>query len=182
MENFCVDICKKNTYFWRLSYSERMIYLIAKYLRRQFPTVQNITVADLKEKIDKEADILIIDTRTEEEYNVSFIPNAKLLSYKSEKTEVVEFLEQNEVERRDAVVCYCSLGYRSSVLAEKILTARPDLQDLQVEVYNLEGSIFQWVNSNLGVSNLSGDTVHCAHPFSYMWGILGLRYSKWGWQ
>ena len=158
-----------------------MIYFIAKYLRRQFPTVQNITVADLKQKIDNEDDILIIDTRTEEEYNVSFIPNAKLLSYKSEKTEIAEFLQQNEVERREAVVCYCSLGYRSSVLAEKIRAVRPDLEDLQVEVYNLEGSIFQWVNSNLGVSNPSGDTVHCAHPFSYMWGILGLRYSKWGW-
>ena len=155
-----------------------MIYLIAKYLRRQFPTVQNITVAELKQKIDNEDDILLIDSRTEEEYNVSFIPKAKLLSYKSEKTEIAEFLQQNEVEKREAVVCYCSLGYRSSVLAEKIRDCRPDLQ---VEVYNLEGSIFQWVNSNLGVSNPSGDTVHCAHPFNYMWGILGLRYSRWGW-
>ena len=155
-----------------------MIYFIAKYLRRQFPTVKNITVADLKQKIDNEDDILIIDTRTEEEYNLSFIPNAKLLSYKSEKTEIAEFLRQNEVEKKEAVVCYCSLGYRSSVLAEKIQDSRPDLQ---VEIYNLEGSIFQWVNSNLGVSNPSGETLHCAHPYSYMWGILGLRYSKWGW-
>ena len=155
-----------------------MIYFIAKYLRRQFPSVQNISVADLKKKIDNEDDILIIDTRTEEEYNVSFIPNAKFLSYKSEKTEIAEFLQQNEVEKREAVVCYCSLGYRSSVLAEKIRDVCPDLQ---VEVYNLEGSIFQWVNCNLGVSNPSGDTVHTAHPYSYMWGILGLRYSKWGW-
>ena len=171
---------EKKTLVGGLSPSKRMIYFIAKYLRRQFPTVQNITVADLKEKIDKEADILIIDTRTEEEYNVSFIPKAKLLSYKSEKTEIAEFLQQNEVEKREAVVCYCSLGYRSSVLAEKIQTCLPE-PDLQVEVYNLEGSIFQWVNRDLGVSNPSGDTVHCAHPFSYMWGILGLRYSKWGW-
>ena len=155
-----------------------MIYFIAKYLRRQFPTVKNITVTDLKQKIDNEDDILIIDTRTEEEYNLSFIPNAKLLSYKSEKTEIAEFLCQNEVEKKEAVVCYCSLGYRSSVLAKKIQDIRPDLQ---VEIYNLEGSIFQWVNSNLGVSNPSGETLHCAHPYSYMWGILGLRYSKWGW-
>ena len=156
-----------------------MIYFIAKYLKRQFPNVKNITVADLKQKIDNEDDILIIDTRSEEEFNVSFIPSAKLLSYKSEKTEIAEFLEQNEVERREAVVCYCSLGYRSSVLVEKIRDVRPDLQ---VEVYNLEGSIFKWVNSDLGVSNPSGDTVHCAHPFSLAWGILGLKYSRWRWQ
>ena len=156
-----------------------MIYFIAKYLRRQFPGVQNISVADLKKKIDNEDDILIIDTRTEEEYNLSFIPNAKLLSYKSEKTDIAEFLRQNDVEKREAVVCYCSLGYRSSVLAEKIQDIRPDLQ---VEIYNLEGSIFKWVNSDLGVSNPSGDTVHCAHPFSLAWGILGLKYSRWRWQ
>ena len=156
-----------------------MLYFIVKYLRRQFPDVQNISVTELKKKIDNEDDVLIIDTRTPEEYNVSFIPNAKLLSYKSSQAEVKHFLHENEIERRDCVVCYCSLGYRSSLLARKI---REYNKDLQVEVYNLEGSIFKWVNSDLGVSNPSGDTVHCAHPFSLAWGILGLKYSRWRWQ
>ena len=136
-----------------------MLYLIVKYLRRQFPDVPNISVEELERKIESEADILIIDSRTEEEYNVSFIPTAKFLHYKSSQRDVEDFLRQNEVERRESVVCYCSLGYRSSVLAEKIRSYQPDLQ-----VYNLEGSIFKWVNSNLSVVNPSGDTVHCAHP------------------
>ena len=156
-----------------------MLYLIVKYLRRQFPDVPNISVDELKRKIDSDADVLIIDSRTEEEYNVSFIPTAKLLPYKSSQTEVEDFLRENEVERRDSVVCYCSLGYRSSVLAGRIREYQPDLQ---VKVYNLEGSIFKWVNSNLSVVNPSGDTVQCAHPFSYMWGLLALKYSKWRWQ
>ena len=158
---------------------DTMLYLIVKYLRRQFPDVPNISVDELKRKIDSDADVLIIDSRTEEEYNVSFIPTAKLLPYKSSQTEVEDFLRENEVERRDSVVCYCSLGYRSSVLAGRIREYQPDLQ---VEVYNLEGSIFKWVNSNLSVVNPSGDTVQCAHPFSYMWGLLALKYSKWRWQ
>ena len=156
-----------------------MLYFIVKYLKRQFPDVKNITVTDLKAKVDNKEDILIIDTRTAEEYNVSFIPEAKHLSYKSSEAEVEEFLAENQAERRDLIVCYCSLGYRSSVLAQNI---RSYNRDLQVDVCNLEGSIFQWVNSDFSVENPSGDTVHCAHPFNYMWGILGLRYSRWRWQ
>ena len=156
-----------------------MLSFIVKYLKRQFPDVKNITVTDLKAKVDNKDDILIIDSRTTEEYSVSFIPEAKHLSFKSTESEVLEFLTENQAERRDLIVCYCSLGYRSSVLAGRIREYQPDLQ---VEVYNLEGSIFKWVNSNLSVVNPSGDTVQSAHPFSYMWGLLALKYSKWRWQ
>ena len=41
------------------------------------------------------------------------------------------------------VVCYCSLGYRSSVLAARLPSLLPGLPPARV--YNLSGSIFQVV-------------------------------------
>ena len=45
-----------------------------------------------------------------------------------------------------------------------------------VKAYNLEGSIFQWANENRPLDGSEG-----VHPFSYVWGCLGLRWANWRW-
>jgi hypothetical protein len=63
------------------------------------------------------------------------------------------------------IVVYCSVGYRSSVLARK-------LQDMGVtRVYNLEGSIFKWANEERPLVR-NGDTVQKVHPYDAYWGKL----------
>jgi len=76
------------------------------------------------------------------------------------------------LDKETRIVCYCSLGYRSSILAEKI--SKSGLEN--VKAYNLEGSIFKWANEN---KSLEGSQL--VHPFSYVWGLLGLDFSKWQW-
>ena len=48
------------------------------------------------------------------------------------------------------VVCYCSLGYRSSALAQQLAYEldKPVHQELKSKtvIYNLEGSILKWAN------------------------------------
>lgn len=63
------------------------------------------------------------------------------------------------------IVVYCSVGYRSSILARK-------LQDKGfTNVYNLEGSIFKWANE--GRPLVQGKvTVHKVHPYNAHWGHL----------
>jgi hypothetical protein len=46
-----------------------------------------------------------------------------------------------------------------------------------VKAYNLEGSIFKWSNENRELDGGDGGV----HPFSYLWGGLGLQWSKWRW-
>ena len=64
-----------------------------------------------------------------------------------------------------SIVVYCSVGYRSSILAEK-------LQDMGfTKVYNLEGSIFKWDNE--GRPLVQGKvTVRKVHPYNAHWGNL----------
>ena len=90
------------------------------------------------------------------------------------------------------VVCYCSVGYRSSVIAERILELREEGHLLPgVQPYNLRGSIFQWASEgrNLTRAELSDGKGGCVetqvktvHPFSRLWGSLALPFSLWQWE
>jgi len=117
-------------------------------------------------------DLIIIDTRNKDEYLVSRLENAKHFHFKESDQELQKFITENADSKPTDVVCYCSLGYRSSILADKI----NKLELSNIKAYNLEGSIFKWANEN---RPLQGS--QAVHPFSYLWGILGLNWSKWQW-
>lgn len=74
------------------------------------------------------------------------------------------------------VVCYCSVGYRSSYLAQQLLCEldKPVYQELKskVVVYNLEGSIFKWANEGKDLEDNRGRKTIVAHPYNVVWGKL----------
>lgn len=73
------------------------------------------------------------------------------------------------------MVCYCSVGYRSSLLANKLL---PHLQSQGIPVYNLKGGLFQWAIEG---GELQGDIPHKVHQYSSLWGRLlpeHMRYKE----
>ena len=86
------------------------------------------------------------------------------------------------------LVCYCSVGYRSSILAEQILKLKEDGQlPCGLRPVNLEGSIFQWASEGRSLTR-KGQTgvpveikVTTVHPFSTVWGALTLPFSLWQW-
>ena len=85
------------------------------------------------------------------------------------------------------LVCYCSVGYRSSIVAEQILKLKEDGQLPQgLRPVNLEGSIFQWASEGRSLTR-KGQTgvsveVTTVHPFSTVWGALTLPFSLWQWE
>ena len=67
---------------------------------------------------------------------------------------------------RDApIVTYCSVGYRSSAVAERLE------EQGYTRVWNLEGSIFEWANQGLPVVR-DGEEVSQVHPYNRRWGRL----------
>ena len=63
------------------------------------------------------------------------------------------------------IVTYCSVGYRSAGVAQRLRAAG------FTQVYNLEGSLFRWANE--GRPLYRGDTlVHQVHPYDRVWGTL----------
>jgi hypothetical protein len=63
------------------------------------------------------------------------------------------------------VVVYCSVGWRSAALADRLLAAGLD------DVHNLRGSIFDWANKGLPLVR-DGEPAREVHPYGRLWGLL----------
>ena len=76
------------------------------------------------------------------------------------------------------MVCYCSVGYRSSIVAEKLKQFLRSQGRKDVKIYNLEGGVFQWAIEG---RELEGERKTQVHPYSMFWGKLlpaHLRHSN----
>jgi rhodanese-related sulfurtransferase len=103
--------------------------------------------------------VILLDTRAREEYEVSHIPGAIWVGYEDFDAERVANLD-----RQKEVIVYCSVGYRSEKVGGQ-------LQDLGFEhVQNLYGSIFEWANQSYPLVSPSGDTIRQIHAYNRVWG------------
>lgn len=119
-------------------------------------TVPTIGVSELKKELKE---VYLFDAREKEEYNVSHIPGAEYLGYSS-----FEESQLKSIPKDAKVVLYCSIGYRSEKIGEK-------LQEMGfTNVHNLYGSIFEWVNQGHGVVNENGTSTREVHVYNRQWG------------
>ena len=140
--------------------SQQLIWFyINSRIRYEFPTVTHITSQTLAQWLQHpETFPQIIDTRKPHEFAVSHLMGAQNI------TTVAAACAAN-LNRERAIVTYCSVGYRSARLAEK-------LQHLGFKrVLNLEGSIFQWANEGRLVMCGNQPTT-AVHPYNQAWGKL----------
>jgi len=126
-------------------------------IRTEFPEVRQLPVRELAARADLP---VLLDVREAREYEVSHLAGARRARTKSEALAALE-----GVPRDAEVVLYCSVGYRSSQLAQELAGAG------YTNVANLEGSIFEWANAGHPV--VQGDTeVDEVHPYDKKWGQL----------
>lgn len=103
--------------------------------------------------------VILLDTRSREEYDVSHIPGALWVGYDSFDPSRIR-----ELDKEKEVIVYCSVGYRSEKIGSQ-------LKDLGFEhVQNLYGSIFEWANASYPLVRSAGDTVNQIHPYNRVWG------------
>ena len=178
------------------------------YVRQKFPDVCHMTTDDLDTRLNRTSisnqpdetsktisepknPIVIVDCRRRDEFEVSHIPDAKCLHFQTEDRILLDFLleETQKYLNIDTatdeinVVCYCSLGYRSSMLAqriEKLTKSDSALNRKSIKVWNLEGSIFKWANENRHMIDTNKKPTKFAHPFSYTFCMF-LQKDYWKW-
>lgn len=118
----------------------------------------SVPVISVQELHDNQSDYVILDTREKEEYDVSHIQGAKYIGYKK-----FDKKEMAEIPKDAKIVLYCSVGYRSEKIGKK-------LQKLgYTEVYNLFGSIFEWVNQGYMVVDNLNHPVFKIHTYNKNW-------------
>jgi len=131
--------------------------LLSVYNTRSVPY---ISVEELKMRQTNE-EVLLLDTREQNEFDVSHIPSAIFVGYSGFSSEKIT----EEIQDKDAtIVVYCSLGIRSEVIGEKLKKAG------FTKVYNLYGGIFEWKNRDYAVVDASEEETENVHICSKAWG------------
>ena len=117
-------------------------------------SVKTIAPNDVK----REPNMVILDARERAEYDVSHLPNAVFIGYNNFEKKIVDSLAKDK-----PIVVYCSIGYRSEKIGEK-------LQKLGfTKVYNLYGSIFEWVNQGNAIVDKNNQPTKKVHTYNKNW-------------
>ena len=76
----------------------------------------NITAEDAKQIMDTEEGYIILDVRTQEEYDEGHIPGAIVISHE----EIAEKAEDVLTDKDQLILVYCRSGRRSKIAAEAL--------------------------------------------------------------
>lgn len=118
-------------------------------------TVPVMGVEELK-KIQSE--VHLFDTREKEEYEVSHIEGAHYLGYDDFDSDRL-----GDLKKEDKIVLYCSIGYRSEKIGERLQAMG------YTNVYNLYGSLFDWVNRGYPIVQSNGEATQKVHTYDRNW-------------
>lgn len=117
----------------------------------------SVPVMDVDKAFLEKREIIFLDAREKEEYSISHIPGARYVGYKH-----FEVSNNLDIPKNKIIVVYCSIGYRSEKIAEKFKKAG------YYRVFNLYGSIFEWVNRGYPVENDRGQVAQ-VHGYNKKW-------------
>ena len=121
-------------------------------------TIPLISVSELKAEMST---VYILDAREKNEYEVSHIPYARHIGYRNLDETVL-----TNIPKESKIIIYCSVGYRSEKIGKKLKNKGYS------NVFNLYGSLFEWVNHGYPIENAKGNTTHEVHTYNKNW-------SKW---
>jgi rhodanese-related sulfurtransferase len=135
---------------------------VEAWVRSEFPDVEQVSTDELEKELESDRDHapLLLDVRGEDEYRVSHIPGAIRVEPGGDLPDSLRSLA-----RDTPIVAYCSVGYRSSQLVERLK------KEGFTHAKNLEGSIFEWANKDYPLER-DGKPVHEVHPYDETWGRL----------
>ena len=129
---------------------------------RKFPDVKWIGGSQLTRWMNDpgRARPVVLDARTADEFAVSHLAGAvRIDPYRPLLRPLRGFPKDT------AIVVYCSVGYRSARVAHWLAGQGYS------QVYNLEGSLFQWANEGKPVFRKKWP-VDEVHPYDPTWGLL----------
>lgn len=130
--------------------------------RFMLKTLLSHTVPEIDVATAAEADnsTLFLDARERNEYDVSHIQGALWVGYDD-----FDMARLAGVPKETPLVVYCSVGYRSEKISERLLAAG------YTNVANLYGGVFEWKNQDHPVVDPQGQPTEEVHAFNRTWGI-----------
>ena len=125
-----------------------------------FPDVTQMGRDEFLDLMSTGETFVLLDVRRAAEYRVSRISGSRRVAPASRAQSVLRDLGPGSAALR--IILYCSVGFRSSVLARRLQVAGFE------GCANLSGGIFGWVNDGRAALNDLGET-SAVHPYSSIW-------------
>jgi rhodanese-related sulfurtransferase len=113
---------------------------------------------DVDKLYNNYSDYQILDAREMEEYQISHLPGASFGGYDHFSMDNLSSFDTNM-----PIVVYCSIGYRSEKIGEKLAAAG------YKRVFNLYGSIFEWANRGYPLDDPQGQRTNRLHTYNKSW-------------
>jgi rhodanese-related sulfurtransferase len=123
-------------------------------------TLLSNSVEQISIKEAAKTNAIFLDARTKAEYNVSHIEGSIWVGYENFQLDAIDQLPRDK-----QIIVYCSVGYRSEKIGEKLKSAG------FINTYNLYGGIFEWVNTGKEIVNSSGEPTRQVHAYNKVWGV-----------
>jgi rhodanese-related sulfurtransferase len=124
-------------------------------------TVKIIRPNEVVKSMVNNTSVILLDTRTLAEFDVSHLPGARFLNYDFYTT-----ADLIAIPKDSKVIVYCSVGYRSERVGEKLMELG------YKNVSNIYGGIFEWKNEGFEVVNKLNQRTDSVHTYNRNW-------SKW---
>lgn len=137
----------------------------------RYHDVAQVESQQMLQQIARKSPLVLIDVREAQEYAVSHLPGAVRVDPDASAAEVLAAL--GPVQPGSQIAKYCSVGVRSSRLAErsqKLLQAQGAMS-----VSNLRGGIFRWHADRRPLVDARGPT-DAIHGFDRRWSKLIPRH------
>jgi rhodanese-related sulfurtransferase len=138
----------------------RVKVMYANY-KKSFPEVMDISAESALLKFKKGSKIIFVDVRKSSEQAISMLPGAITDR---------EFLKNPDAYADHLVIGYCSIGYRSGKLAQK-------LKKKGVRMVNFRGGILAWLHAG-GEIYKNGMPVNRVHVYGKKWDLAPSAYES----
>lgn len=119
----------------------------------------SVNEVSVQEAAALKEEAIFLDAREPAEFKVSHIEDAKFIGY-----EHFSLANVKDIPKDKKIIVYCSVGYRSEKISEKLLEA--GFKD----VSNMYGGIFEWKNQDQEVVDDKG-TTEKVHAYDRIWGF-----------
>ena len=137
-----------------------------KHVRASFPGIRHGEPDEVARLLsDGGEHVVLLDAREEGEWEVSHLAGSIRVPLKADGATLARLIGPAVAGR--TVVIYCSVGVRSSQLAQRTGAALAAAGARAV--INMSGGIFRWHNEGRPIVNASGPTSH-VHPYDRYWG------------
>ncbi|XP_019401086.1 PREDICTED: probable molybdopterin-synthase adenylyltransferase [Crocodylus porosus] len=157
---------------------KEMRSLATEWVHESFPEVETVSTETLQSWIENNPEeLLILDTRSPAEYEVSHLPGAILIDPQTNAPqELLQKQLSQEHNQHKSIICYCTVGYRASMTAQNLTKALSSEDSITPKpapkIYNAEGGLAKWATERKQMIDNQGGPTSLVHPYSAEWAKL----------